>query len=30
MVYAPMNLNELETVERIVKAGVAWITGVDI
>lgn len=30
MVYAPMNMNELETVERIVKAGIAWITGVDI
>jgi hypothetical protein len=30
MVYAPMNMNELEIVEKIVKAGIAWITGVGI
>jgi hypothetical protein len=30
MIYAPMNMSELETVEKIVKAGVAWITGVSI
>jgi hypothetical protein len=30
MVYAPRNQAELEVVERIVKAGVAWITGVEI
>jgi hypothetical protein len=30
MVYAPRNGAELEVVEVIVKAGVAWITGVEI
>ncbi|KAK1750073.1 hypothetical protein QBC47DRAFT_455451 [Echria macrotheca] len=30
MVYAPRDEKELEVVERIVKAGVAWVTGVEI
>lgn len=30
MVYAPRNEEELETVERIVRAGVAWVSGVAI
>jgi len=30
MVYAPRSAEELEVVERIVKAGVAWVTGVEI
>lgn len=30
MVYAPRNSAELDVVERIVKAGVAWVTGVKI
>ncbi|KAK0611665.1 hypothetical protein B0T14DRAFT_441547, partial [Immersiella caudata] len=30
MVYAPRDGEELEVVERIVKAGVAWITGVEV
>lgn len=30
MVYAPRNEEELETVERIVRAGVGWVTGVAI
>jgi len=30
MVYAPRNDEEMDVVERIVKAGVAWITGVEI
>ena len=30
MVYAPRNDEELEVVERIVNAGVGWVTGVDI
>ena len=30
MVYAPRSMDELEVVERVVKAGVEWITGVEI
>jgi hypothetical protein len=30
MVYAPRNVQEVELVEGIVKAGIAWITGVEV
>ncbi len=30
MVYAPRNLDEVEMVEEIVRAGIAWITGVEV
>jgi hypothetical protein len=30
MVYAPRGEEEMDVVERIVKAGVAWVTGVEI
>lgn len=30
MVYAPRNEAEMDVVERIVKAGVAWVTGMEI
>lgn len=30
MVYAPRSMTEVEVVERIVKAGIAWIAGVEV
>ena len=30
MVYAPRDMEEVEVVEKIVRAGIAWITGVEI
>jgi hypothetical protein len=30
MVYAPRNEDELDVVEEIVKAGIAWLTGVEV
>ncbi len=30
MVYAPRDKEEMDVVERIVKAGVAWVTGVEV
>jgi len=30
MVYAPRNLDEVEVAEEIVRAGIAWITGVEV